>query len=296
MKRGEFATAWRLSDRALLRRPPADERTPRHEQRIWDGTPLAGRRVLVRCYHGLGDTIQFLRYVPVLSRIAREVTVWIQPALLDLAASIPGIGQLVELHDGAPGTACDVDVEIMELAHVFRSTEATIPRHVPYIHVEPSRPLADGSLHVGLAWTSGSWDPRRSVPFDALSPILETQGVRFTALQATEAPAQATRFAPDRPFAPITALAREVAALDLVITVDTMTAHLAGALGVPTWLMLAADCDWRWMRDRSDSPWYPTMRLYRQEAPGDWRSVIRAVTTDVAKRSHLRSPRRHPRC
>src|SRR3982751_3841169 len=132
MRAGRFEEAWRVSDAVLRRRGRVESAgVPRHEQRIWDGTPLAGRRVLVRCYHGLGDTIQFVRYLPQLGRIAREVTVWVQPELISLLAGTPNLGRLLPLHDGAPDVDFDVDIEIMELPRAFRSTAATLPQQVP---------------------------------------------------------------------------------------------------------------------------------------------------------------------
>ncbi len=283
MKRGDFAAAWRLSDRALESREQHDWTLPRHEQAIWTGVPLAGKRVLVRCYHGLGDTLQFIRYVPMLSRTARQVTVWIQPDLIDLIAGTPALGELLPLHDGAPGVDYDADVELMELPHVFRTDEASIPAVVPYIRGIPARKVAGSGCRAGLVWTSGGWDPRRSIPFSSLGPLLDVRGVRFTALQETVTAAESLRFADASAGSTIRQLASWVLAQDVVITVDTMMAHLAGALGVRTWLLLHDDPDWRWMRGRLDTPWYPTMRLYRQPAPGAWHPVILDVSRDLSR-------------
>jgi hypothetical protein len=281
MRRGDFEGAWGVSDLALAWRPPADAGAPRHEQRIWDGSPLAGRRVLVRCYHGLGDTIQFLRYLPALGRLAREVTVWIQPELIPLLSSTPNLGRLLPLHDGTPDVDFEVDIEIMELPHAFRTVERTIPCDVPYIHVARV-PVAPSPLpRVGLVWTAGSWDPRRSVPFWQFQPILDTTHARFRPLQLGIEAEAVGRFGAAPDAFPLRALAEQVAAQDLIITVDTMMAHLAGALGVPTWLLLHADADWRWMRGRHDTPWYPATRLYRQTRAGDWHPVIAAVRQDL---------------
>ena len=279
MHEGDFEAAWRLSDRALAFRPPADARTPRHEQRIWDGSPLAGRRVLVRCYHGLGDTIQFLRYLPTLGRLAREVTVWIQPELIDLLGGTPGLGRLIPLHDGAPGVDFDVDIEIMELPHAFRTVEGTIPRDVPYIHVTPATAPVSAKTRVGIVWTAGSWDPRRSVPFAEMESILSLPAVSYTPFEETVA--ASPYFGCERPKMTLARLAAHVASQDLVITVDTMMAHLAGALGVRTWVLLHSDADWRWMRARTDTPWYPRTTLYRQSDAGDWFRVLGAVRSDL---------------
>lgn len=134
MRRGDFAAAWEISDAVLRSRPAEpDWSIPRHLQSIWNGAPLEGKRVLVRCYHGLGDTIQFARFVPLLNNIASEVIVWAQPPLIPLLETMRGMGRRLPLHDGRPDVEYDVDVEIMELPHVFRTTLITIPAETPYL-------------------------------------------------------------------------------------------------------------------------------------------------------------------
>src|SRR4051812_11429743 len=193
MRRGEFEQAWAISDAVLERRRGLTScHLPRHEQWIWDGTPLRGKRVLVRCYHGLGDTIQFIRYAPLLKAIASHVIVWMQPALIPLFADMPGIDQLLPLHDGTPECDYDIDVELMELPHVFRTTLATIPRAVPYVNV----PVV-GAASIGAGTTSagasalpsredvavvvfprsGDWDPRRDVPVHEIARLAAVPGV-----------------------------------------------------------------------------------------------------------------------
>jgi hypothetical protein len=299
MLRGDFAAAWRISDSLLHTTRRQDHtRVPRHEQNIWDGRPVAGKRVLVRCYHGLGDTIQFIRYASLLKRVAAEVIVWMQPSLIPLLRSVRGIDRVLPLHDGVPDVEYDVDVELNELPYVFRTTLETIPAEVCYLHVEPALLPAEpelfdvGSvslprrrkLKVGLIWQAGQWDERRSIPFHALRPLSEVSGVEWHLLQR-----DARRAGWNGEFGAITGGdnplddARIMRALDLVISVDTMTAHLAGALARPTWTLLPFDSDWRWMRDREDSPWYPTMRLFRQPKEGDWSPVVRAVAMDLGR-------------
>jgi hypothetical protein len=283
MRAGEWSAAWRVSDRVLASH--AGEtcwHLPRHKQWIWDGTPLHGKRVLVRCYHGLGDTLQFIRYAPLLRDIGAEATFWVQPALIPLLRTVPGIGTLLPLHDGEAGMDYDVDVEIMELSHVFRSTPETLPADVPYLHVPPAPPADDGRLHVGLVWKAGDWDDRRSIPVHLLAPLAKVPGVALHVLQRgsglAERPAGfGTDSGSDDPLA----AAETMRAMDLVVTMDSMPAHLAGALGVPVWTLLQAEADWRWMDDRDDSPWYPTMRLFRQEQPGEWAPVIARVVHEL---------------
>src|SRR5215203_4580319 len=157
MQAGRFEEAWQVSDRLRALQPGgANPELPRHLQRIWDGRPLDGR-VLVRCYHGLGDTIQFARYLPLLRQRAAHVILWAQAPLIPLLQTVDAGVEILPLHDGDPAVAHDVDLEIMELGHVFRSTPETLPREVPYIHVERA-PLSRRSMpRVGLVWRAGDW-------------------------------------------------------------------------------------------------------------------------------------------
>lgn len=281
--RGDLARAWTVSDRILSRHAshPRWDR-PRHLQSVWNGTPLEQRRVLVRCYHGLGDTLQFIRYAALLKQVAAEVIVWAQPRLLPLVCTVAGVDRVLPLHDGVPDAAYDVDVEVMELPFVFRSTLATIPARVPYIAVEPAA-LADRfTRRVGLAWRAGDWDTRRSIPFKVLEPMLRSAGLGWYQLQFGVRPDERHPSLIPLGEATIADTARSMRALDLVISIDSMPAHLAGALGVPVWTLLPYDADWRWMEARTDSPWYPTMRLFRQPAPGDWESVVREVRQELS--------------
>src|SRR4051812_16929139 len=183
MRNGDFASAWRVSDALMeFRRPPSPE-MPRHVQQVWDGTPPDGRRVLVRCYHGLGDTIQFIRFVPGLRAIAAEEMVWAQPALLPLLRTMPGIGRLLPLHDGVPDVAFDVDIEVMELAHLFRPVPATLPAEVPYLFPGQAAGRREAGLQVGLVWQAGAWDDRRSIPAALLRPLSAIPGVALHILQ-----------------------------------------------------------------------------------------------------------------
>jgi hypothetical protein len=315
MLRGDFAAAWEISDAVLRERAgqPCWE-LPRHLQWIWNGTPLDGKRVLIRCYHGLGDTLQFIRYAPLVRARAAEVIVWAPPALLPILATMQGIDRLAPLHDGAFEGDYDIDVEVMELPHLFHTTLETIPAEVPYLHAEPlaladdrdtvgplvrrgSSPAAGAqertatgpapvttrtpsSTHqrVGIVWRAGDWDERRSIPFELIRPLADIPNVRLCVLQRDVAPNEEDRRFIRLPHVnDILGTARLMRALDLVITVDSMTAHLAGALAVPVWTLLPKQCDWRWMSSRSDSPWYPTMRLFRQQRDGDWPAVVAVV-------------------
>jgi len=290
MRRGDFAAAWAISDAILQQQAPdSGKRPPRHLQRLWDGRPLAGKRVLVHCYHGLGDTVQFVRLLPLLRAQARHVTLWVQPALLGLLHGIAGSDQLLPLHDGEPRSERDADIELMELPHYLRLTCADIPANVPYLEAPlPPRILVPGQgLRVGIVWRTGDWDLSRSIPPALLKPLAGLRGIQWVSLQwkARASALPALDFARDD----LCEQASAMRELDLIVCVDTLIAHLAGALALPTWLLLPQPCDWRWMIGREDSPWYPTMRLFRQTHRGDWSGLIetvaRALSALVASRA-----------
>src|SRR5215475_9247692 len=277
MRNGDLAAAWAISDAVLRERIESKEvcwNRPRHLQFVWRGEPLADKRVLVRCYHGLGDTIQFLRFLRPLRDIARHVTLWVQPALLDLAAAAAGVDRTLALHDGAPETEHDIDVEIMEIPHALRVT--SIPNRVPYLRA-PHAPQLEPHQRVhrvGIVWEGGAWDPRRNVPLPLLRRLAGLPRVRLYSLQGGPVAALAGAVpATPTDIGTISHAATRILELDLIISVDTMVAHLAGALGRPVWTLLHADCDWRWGRDSDQTAWYPTMRLFRQTRAGAWDGV-----------------------
>lgn len=279
MRRGEWERAWAISDALLpVRARKSCTHLPRHLQYVWTGAPLERKRVLVRCYHGLGDTIQFIRYAPLLKAIAAEVIVWAQPSLVPLLRTVDGIDRLLPLHDGVPEVEFDVDLEVMELPHVFRATPATVPAAVPYVHADPLSLPAGEQLSIGLVWRAGDWNEDRSIPFPLLAPFARLREVTIFILQpGAVAAGWRGEFGVCPGELDLLDHARAIRAMDLLVSIDSMPAHLAGALGTPVWTLLHADPDWRWMEDRTDSPWYPGMRLFRQRRSGDWSAVI----TDV---------------
>lgn len=289
MRVGEFEAAWRVSDAVLAGRDPATRDDPAlsyHQRWVWDGRPLDGRPALVRCYHGLGDTLQFCRYLPALRARVPELTLEAQPELLPLLRTLPGPDRLAPFSPDAPLPLPEAgcDIEIMELAHALRE----LPAGAPYLTAEPfPRPPADADLLVGLCWQAGGWDPGRSLPLAALAELGRVPGVQLVSLQRGPAAADlASDGAPtllDRQddSTDVMVAARWIMTLDLVVTVDSMVAHLAGALGRPTWLLLQAEADWRWMSGRADSPWYDSVRLYRQTTPGCWANPVAQVHADL---------------
>jgi hypothetical protein len=285
MRRGDWEQAWRICDRELRRRRSAgqlaDCRRPRHLQSIWDGSALAGRRVLVRCYHGLGDTVQFIRFAARLKQIATQVIVWAQAPLIPLLRTVRGIDRLIPLSEGRPQVDHDIDIEIMELPYALRVTLETLPTEVPYLHA-PSQCVpacrSGEPPRVGIVWQSGSWDPRRSIPQRLMEDLVQFEGVAWQIFQRGPALQSWPRCRGELPsLTDVMAEARAMRSLDLLISADTLSAHLGGALAVRTWTLIPADADWRWMQDRDDTPWYPTMRLFRQKEAGAWEPVISRV-------------------
>jgi hypothetical protein len=286
MRRGDFAAAWRVADAVLARR---DRRTrddpglPYHLRWVWDGRPVDGRDVLVRCYHGLGDTLAFCRYLRPLRRRARRVTVEAQPPLLPLLARLPGIDLLLPFDPTRPAPPAELDVEIMELAHVLR-----LPPDAGAVPVGAfGIPAAGaGAAGVALCWRSGDWDPARSVPLPGLLAALAPLAP-FVSLQRGAAAAEATApwfRNPGDDDADVARTARLIAGARLVVTVDTMVAHLAGVLGAPTVLLLPHAPDWRWGSGEGRSRWYPSVTMLRQAAPGDWSVPLARLGRSAAQR------------
>jgi hypothetical protein len=277
--RGDMELAWRISDAVLAQRNVAAtdcSAWPRHLQFVWNGSPFDRRHVLVRCYHGFGDTIQFVRFVQALRARAARLTLWVQPALIELLRSVAGIDAMLPLHDGAPDVDYDLDMELMEVPHCLRATWDDLSPRQPYISVPacPAEPR-DSVLKIGLVWRAGPWDQKRSVPVEALAPLKRVSNVRWYSLQY---PFEPPPFPADNVACrDIVQMAAIMQGLDLIISVDTMAAHLAGALGLPVWVILPHHADWRWFDRPTTSVWYPTMRLLRQPSPGAWSALVREL-------------------
>jgi hypothetical protein len=281
MLAGDYEEAWRESDAIEARGNP-------DPHRFWDGRSFAGRNVLLRCLHGLGDTIQFIRYTPLIKAQARTLTVEVQPKLKLLLQKANVADKVITWGEAEP--PWDQQVEINELPRIFRTTLSSIPRNVPYLRLGKSGADCASSrpLRVGLAWAASSFNHARTIPVELLAPLFGIEGVSFFSVQAGPEHAQLQPWANQvkrltEESTCILQVAHEMNDLDLIITVDTMTAHLAGALGRRTWTLLPFACDWRWMLQRSDTPWYPTMRLFRQITPGNWEPVIQEVQRELIK-------------
>lgn len=279
MLEGDFAAAWRESDAIRARGTP-------DPHRFWQSEEWRDRRVIIRCLHGFGDTVQMLRYAPLLRRMAANVVWEVPPRMLELAPYFRGVEQAITWTDEAP--AWNVQVEVMELPYLMRTALEELPIATEYLALPPVMVDAAGNAmgvrqrrRVGLVWAGGDWNAARSVPFSLLERLLNVEGIEFWSLQGG-APATEAQGLPMRDAAAICGsgqvpLAATIANLDLVITVDTLAAHLAGALGCPVWVMLPFAADWRWMVERDDSPWYASMRLFRQQREGDWAGLVDRV-------------------
>lgn len=295
---GEFEDGWREYEIRWHPRLVGRRAMPVPQ---WQGEPLDGRTILLHAEQGFGDTLHFCRYATVVARAGGRVILEVQrPLTRLLARSWPDatvVGQ------GDPLPPFDLHCPLMSVPLAVGTRLDTIPAEVPYLAVDPGQAEAwrrrlgnGGNLKVGLAWAgaprlddpnSRFIDRRRSVALAALAPLTVVPGVRFVSLQKGDASAQAA----DAPF-PLTDHTQDltdfddtaalIAALDLVIAVDTAVAHLAGALGKPVWILSRFDGCWRWLVDRDDSPWYPTARLFRQRQPGDWVPVVEAVVSALS--------------
>ena len=285
MRRGDYELAWQVGAEALAARDPAtrdDPAQPYHLRWVWDGSPFDGRHVLVRCYHGLGDTLQFARYLPLLAERTASVTLEAPPRLAELLGHLPGVDCLVPFDPAHPLPPSECDIEIMELAFALRTAPGRVPP--PYLHAAPA-PLP--SSCVALCYEAGEWDPARSVPPTLLTELCSERPCLSLVPGATDLPVLNPEGCP----LDMALTASWIGGVELVITVDTMIAHLAGAMNKPAWLLLKHDPDWRWAPAATGSDWYPSMRLYVQENPGDWGSVIDRVLTDLRADTPARSQR-----
>ena len=285
----QYETRWQTGQMAHERRHP--------DLPLWDGSAGAGRTILLWAEQGMGDTLQFCRYAPLLAERGWRVVLEVQAPLVRLLGRLAGVATVLPL--GATATA-DCHAPLMSLPLLFGTMLETIPAPTPYLapapeHVErwgkrlAAAGLGGQGLRVGLVWAGNPrrhapllalTDARRSIALDALAPLLAVPGTRFVSLQKDLRPGEVPAayglldlMDEVEDFADTAAL---IAQLDLVIAVDTSTLHLAGAMGKPVWLLNRFDTCWRWLRQRDDSPWYPTLRQFRQKALGEWSPVLAA--------------------
>ena len=298
--RGDFARGWpeyewRWRLRTILGRTFPQPR--------WDGGPLEGKTILLHSEQGLGDALQFVRYAPLVKRRGGTVVLQVHPPLLRLLTGAPGIDVL--LPEKAPLPPFDVQAPLLSLPLLFGTDLESIPADAPYLRADPGLVehwrgrLADRpGFKVGVAWQGSGknrMDHQRSIPLACFEALARVEGVRLVSLQKGAGGEQARALAGRFPVAELPGLdesngpfvdtAAVLSCLDLVVCCDTAVGHLAGTLGVPCWLALAAVPDWRWLLGRDDSPWYPRHRLFRQDQPGDWDGVFRRIADALRQRT-----------
>ncbi len=285
MSKGNFEAAWTVNDLEGQHWPSAHQ--------CWSGEPLTSVAVELQARHGLGDFVQMMRFVPALNELGCSVSINVRPEIRTLAAHFSGT---FTLGPGRDPRRKHETLEMMELPYALRLQPDELPVSTSYLQL-PSHLTADKRLQmktgsslpkVGIVWSGSSWDPERWISFDRLAPLLDMSCCEWWGMQES-AVTSSKRHPRLRTLAShgdgsLVGLASAMHGLDLLITVDTLAAHIAGALGIEVWLLLKKHADWRWMQNRADSPWYPTMRLFRQKDPGDWHGVISTVQRELCAR------------
>lgn len=283
---GKYCEGWQEYE-WRWRKPDFTSPNRHTELPLWDGSPLGGGTILLHAEQGFGDAIQFVRYAPFVAQCGGAVVIECHPQLVSLFQSVEGVRVVVPFGGALPPISCQAP--LLSLPRIFGTSLKTIPSHCPYISVPEGyrKKWAEimfgysAGLRVGLAWAGKQFpDPLRSCRLSELA-LLGREGITFFSLQLGDGAEQIynvpaymnvvdlTHHITD--FADTAALMEQ---LDVIISVDTSVVHLAGSLGKPTYVMLPYAPDWRWLRERSDSPWYPSMNLFRQQKVGDWGQVI----------------------
>ena len=294
---GDYKNGWQEYEwRSRL--PEMQQLMPFAGRAHWDGAALDGATILLYAEQGFGDAIQFVRYAPLVAERGGEVIVRCVPGLAALVGSMPGVSAVFSA--GEP-PAFDVCCPLMSLPRIFGTTLDTVPAQVPYFQPEAKRALhwkarldaAGPTFKVGLYWatdTKNRISPLRSLTLDSFAPLASLPGITYFSLQRGAAAAEAARppsgmtvvdLSPE--LAGFSDDAALISNLDLVISINTATAHLAGAMGRRVWTLAQFPPDWRWLLGRDDSPWYPTMRIFRRGKSESWESVIGRVSQALGR-------------
>ncbi|MHC4346793.1 MAG: tetratricopeptide repeat protein [Planctomycetota bacterium] len=291
---------WRRSPELQMMTYPHSYDKPR-----WDGSPFAGRRLLVHYEQGFGDTIQFIRYLPMVKALGGAVILEVRKPLARLLQGFPGVDELIEASpDVKPAADFDMHVSLMDLPGIFGTTLDNVPDDVPYLYADSAKArhwrtiLSDDHFKVGIVWSGSPAYERnhvRSCNLEHFAPLAAVQGVKLYSLQKGAPAAQLKDLAGKIPVTDLaedlhdfSATAAVIENLDLIVSVDTCVPHLAGAMGKPVWLLLCNAPAWQWLLDRPDSPWYPAMRLFRQTQPGHWHDVFHRVTQELRVHQPIR--------
>jgi len=288
---GDFSRGWEEYEWRLKELGKATDYPNRYGLPIWDGSPLEGKTILVYDEQGFGDTLQFVRYLPQLKTMGANIVFETRGPLIPLLKSFLAIDELVDRMTGVKHkNKCDYCIPLLSLPRRFKTSLETIPKEVPYLYAPPQKienwsPCFSGEgLRVGVTWAGKSVD----INLDQFETFARISGVSLYGLQKGEISGQdrelagkilVTNFGDE--LKDFSDTAGVIENLDLVISIDTSLAHLAGAMGKPVWVLLPFIPDWRWLLDREDSPWYPTMRLYRQKIRGNWEEAIKRVANSL---------------
>lgn len=301
---GEFEKGWEKFSTHWKRGPD----TRNFGEKIWDGSDLHGKKIFLRTVYGQGDTIQFIRYAQLLKQQGAYIIAEVQHSLVNLLRLSPYLDEVIAVDEQPKALpAFDAQIITMNLPYMFKTTESTIPATVPYLEADQQlvqywadKTAHDKNFKVGLCWHASTYyesfkssQQRKSLPLDIFLPLLTAKNISMYSLQLLDGSEQTNTLPSDAQihtfqdfdnshgrFMDTAALIEN---LDLVITIDTSVAHLAGALGKPVWVLLPYSADWRWMQKRTDSPWYPTMRLFRQTEIGNWNPIITHLIDEIIK-------------
>jgi tetratricopeptide (TPR) repeat protein len=300
---GDFTEGWRAFESRWKR----DTDYRHFADKLWNGSSLKGKTIILRAEYGQGDTFQFIRYAPLLKQQGARVILEAQHSLITLLAHCPYLDQVIPVDDnGAHLPSHDFQIPLMSLPYRFNTTLETIPCPIPYIQVPaPVRAQwkdhfkEEDSFKIGICWQGSPYyeqfksaHSKKAIPLTTFLPLASVPGVTLYSLQKMNGTEQLQEinhtikihdFGPnfDQSNGRFVDTAGVIENMDLVITTDTSVAHLAGALGKPVWVLLPFVADWRWMLNRSDSPWYPSMRLFRQTQTGGWETVMKTVIDEL---------------
>jgi hypothetical protein len=302
---GNFSDGWQEYEWRLQRKEwktlcPHRANLPR-----WNGESFVGKKLLIYDEQGFGDTLQFVRYLPLVKSRGGRVIFETRHQLIGLFDNFPGVDELVErISYDKPAREADIYIPLLSLPGIFQTQLETIPKNTAYIYPNPDKVeqwrerISAGGIKVGLVWKGSGIDPNRSFDPALFLPLAKKEGIRLYGLQkgfrhnpvhSEKIPAEMRILNLGDDLKDFSDTAGAIANLDLVISIDTSVAHLAGAMGKPVWVLLPYVADWRWFLDRNDSPWYPTMRLFRQKNRGCWDEVLQCVANELSQWVHQRT-------
>jgi hypothetical protein len=298
LQAGRFEEGWREYEWRLYKSDWRKGYPYRLQMPRWSGEDFSGRTLLIHCEQGLGDSIQFVRYIKPVKARGGTVVLEAPRALKRLFSNLPGVNEIIEFSDsGIAQREFDLHVPLLSIPGILDTTLDTIPAEIPYLEADRERiarykqRLSGDTLKVGIVWNASGWNralKKKSCDLSHFLPLASIPGVHLVGLQkhlgdSSNGTTAGSALIPNwgDEFSDFADTAAAIEGLDLILSVDTAVAHLAGAMGKPTWVLLPHVADWRWMLDREDCPWYPSMRLYRQPRRGDWEEVFRRVTRDL---------------